>query len=155
MTQITFTREMFWGVEDRVVQLAEFNFKITLFGHFERVLDRFRSFGKACLHFLSRTQIELLLSVLHPLRVREQCLRADADQAIVSMRMLFLDVMYVVGRDQLQPKWLRQREAVGPFESSPGFRWPGSPKEQSGLPYAPQEFLYQCAACNSSPRDAR
>src|SRR3989442_5716876 len=55
MTQVTFSREMFRRMEDRVVQLAEFNFEISLFGHFKSVLDRFGSFGEAGLHLLSRT----------------------------------------------------------------------------------------------------
>ena len=39
-------------------------------------------------------------------------LRADADQAIVRVRMPLFDIMNVVGRDELQPKLLRPRNQM-------------------------------------------
>ena len=68
--------------------------------------------GKARLHLLRRAQIELLLGVPQPLGVGQLRLRADADQAVVRVRVALLDVMHVVRRDQLQAELLRPRNQV-------------------------------------------
>ena len=95
------------------MQFAELDFQIALLGDFQRVLHRFRRVGEARLHFLRRAQIKLLRLVAHPLGVGELRLRADANQAIVRVRMAFLDVMNVVRRDELQAEILR------PFDQMP------------------------------------
>ena len=112
MPQVAVAREVLGRMEDRVMQLLELDFQVALVSHLQRVLHRLGDFGKARLHLLRRTQIELLLGVLHPLRVRQLRLRADADEAVVRMRVGFLDVMHVVGRDELQPELLGPRDQV-------------------------------------------
>ena len=113
LAQITFAREMFRRRKDRVMQFAEFDFQVALFGHFQCVPDGLGRVGKPRLHFLRRAQVKLLRLVAHPLRVGELRLRADANQAVVRVRMAFLDVMDVVGCDQLQAEFL------GPLDQVP------------------------------------
>jgi hypothetical protein len=107
LAQITFAREMFRRMKNRIMQLAEFNLQIAFVGDFQRVLHRFRRFGEARAHFLRRPQVKLLRLIAHPLGVGEHRLRADANQAIVRVRIAFVDVVNVVRRDQLQAELLR------------------------------------------------
>ena len=112
MPQIAFAREVLRRMEHRVMQLAELDLQVALLGHLQRVLHRLRDLGKARLHLLRRTQIELLLGVPQPLGIGQLRLRADADQAVVRVRVALLDVMHVVRRDQLQAELLRPGNQV-------------------------------------------
>ena len=105
--QVAFAREVLGRMEHRVVQLVELDLQVAFLGHLQRVLHRLRHLGEARLHFLGRTQVELLVGVLQPFGVRQLRLRADADEAIVRVRVALLDVMDVVGRDELQAELLR------------------------------------------------
>ncbi len=86
------------GMEDRIVELAELDFEVALLGDFERVPDRFGCFGEEGLHFVGGAEKKLLRRVFHPLGIVERCLRADADQAIMGMRVTLLEVVDVVAR---------------------------------------------------------
>ena len=109
LAQITFAREMFRRRKNREMQFAEIDLQIALPGDFERVLHRLGRVGEARLHFLRRAQVKLLRLVAHPFRVGQLRLRADANQAIVRVRMAFLDVMNIVRRDELEAEFLRPR----------------------------------------------
>ena len=98
---------MFRRRKNREMQLAELDLQVALPGDFQRVLHRLGRVGEARLHFLRRAQIKLLRLVAHPFRVGQLRLRADANQAIVRVRMAFLDVMNVVRRDELEAEFLR------------------------------------------------
>ena len=105
--QITFAREMFRRRKNREMQFAKLNLQVALLGDFERVPDRLGRVGEARLHFLRRAQVKLLRLVAHPFRVGQLRLRADANQAIVRVRMAFLDVMNVIRRDEFEAEFLR------------------------------------------------
>ena len=107
--QVTLARKMLRWTEDRIMEFAELNLDIALLGHFQRIAHRLRDLVKAGLHLLSRAQIKLLGGVVHPLGVGKLCLRADANQAIVGVRVVFLDVMNVVGGDELDSEFLGKR----------------------------------------------
>ena len=94
------------------MELAELDLQVALLSHFQRVRHRLRDFGEARLHLFRRPQVELLLCVSHPLRVRKLRLRADADQAIVRVRVGLLHIMHVVGGDALQTELFRPRDEV-------------------------------------------
>jgi hypothetical protein len=104
VAQVTFAREMFRRIEHRVMQFIERDFHVAFFRHFQGVLDRVRRFGKQRRHLLGAAQIKLLRHIAraHALGVAQQILRADANQAVVRVRIAFVDVMHVVGRDELQ-----------------------------------------------------
>ena len=97
MTQVTFAGEMFGRREHGVMEFPELDLDVALFGHFERVSDRLGHLMEQRLHLLGRPEIELVLDIAHPLFVGQLALGTDADQAVVGMRMLPLDVMHVVG----------------------------------------------------------
>ena len=112
MPQIAFPGEVFGRVEDRVMQLAKLDFHVALFRHLEGVCHRLGCFGEPGLHFRSRAEIKLLVQVLHPLRICQQRLGADADQAIMRVRMRFLEVMNIVGGDKFHSKLTRKRNKL-------------------------------------------
>ena len=94
------------------MQLAELHFQIALLGDFQRVPYRLRHFTEQRLHLRGRAQIKLLRHIAHPLGIAEQALGADADERVMCMRVIFLEVMHVVGRDELQSEFLRPRNQV-------------------------------------------
>ena len=94
-------------MKHRIMQFTELDFQIAFLGDFQSVFHSFRRIGKARLHFLCRAQIKLLWLVFHPLGVGELRLCADANQAVVRVRMAFLDVMDVIRRNELQAEILR------------------------------------------------
>ena len=112
MAQVTFAGEMFGRVEDRVMQLAELDLEVAFLGDFQRVLHRVGRFVEQPLHFFGRAQVELLGHIAQAFRVAQQALCADADERVVGVRVTFLDVMNVVGSDQLQPEFLRQSKQM-------------------------------------------
>ena len=84
------------------MQLAELDLQVAFLGHLQRVAHRLGDFGEAGRHLLRGSQVELLFGIPHPLRVGELGLGADADQAIVGVRVFFINVMHVVRRDELE-----------------------------------------------------
>src|SRR5262245_60006593 len=86
--QVSLTREMLRWMENRIVQLAEFDFQIAFLGNLNRIQNRLGRLGEALVHFLSGTKIELLLNITgtHPLGIAQEGLRADAHQAIMRVR---------------------------------------------------------------------
>ena len=94
------------------MQRLEVERHVALLRDFECVLNRVGDFGEERLHLLRAAQIKLFLHVAHPLGVRELRLRAEADQAIVRVRMLLLDVMHVVRRDAFQTELLCPRDEM-------------------------------------------
>ena len=93
----------FRRVKHRVVQLAELDLDVAFCGDLHRVAHRVWHLGEQRRHLLRRAQIKLLLHIAHAVRVREQRLRADADQRVVRVRVAFLDVVDIVGRHQFEP----------------------------------------------------
>ena len=94
------------------MQRLEVELDVALLGHLQRVLHRVGHLGEERLHLLRAAQIELRLDILHPLRVAEQRLRAEADETIVRVRMALLDVVNVIRRDALQAELLRPRDEM-------------------------------------------
>ena len=109
LAQITLPRVVRRRIEHRVMQLAELDLEVAFLRHFQRVGHRFRRFAEARLHLFGGAEIKLLRLIVHPLRVRELSLGADANKTIVRVRMPFLHVMNIVRRNQLQPEFLRPR----------------------------------------------
>ncbi len=103
---------MFRRRKNREMQFAKINLQIALLGDGERVFDGLGRVGEARLHFLRRPQIKLLRLVAHPFRLGQLRLRADANQAVVRVRMAFLDVMNVIRRDELEAEFLRPQDQV-------------------------------------------
>ena len=114
MAQVTFASEMFRRVEYRIMQFAELDFQIAFFSDFYCILHCFRRLGEPLFHLFSRTKIKLLLGVAgaHPFRIAQHRLGANADQAIVCVRVAFLDVMHVICRHQFQPEFLCPRNQM-------------------------------------------
>ena len=104
LAQVSLTGPRLGRLEYRVMlrALAVADLQIAFLGHLDRVEDRFRHLGEEVLHFLSRPQEELLLLVAHPLGVAQLRLGADANQAVVRPRVVFLNIVNVVGRDALE-----------------------------------------------------
>ncbi len=90
------------------MQFAELNLQIAFLGDFECVFHRFGNFDEARFHFLRRTQKKLLRHVAraHALGIAQQILRADAHEAIVRVRIAFVDVMNVVVATSFKPNSL-------------------------------------------------
>ena len=107
MAQVTLAGEVFRRLEDRVMQLVELDFDVALLRDFERVPHGVGRFGEPGFHFLGRSQVELLFRIAHAPRVGEVRLGANANQAIMGMRVIPLDVMDVVCGHQFEAKFLR------------------------------------------------
>ena len=103
---------MFRRLEDRVMQRFEVELHVALLGHLARVQHGLWDFGEKRLHLLRRAQVELLLHVTHPLGVAQERLRAEADEAVVRVAVLAIDVVDVVRGDALQAEFLRPRDEV-------------------------------------------
>ena len=112
LAEVAFPGEMLGRIEHGVVQLAEFDLQITLVHDLEGVFDGIGDLGEARLHLVGAAQIKLFRHIAraHALRIAEHGLGADADQAIVGVRVAFLDVMNVVGRDAFQAEILGENE---------------------------------------------
>ena len=102
LPQIAFAGKVLRRMKGRIVQPAEFDFEVALFGDFERILHRFGHFREERFHFVGRAQIKLLRLIAQPLGVIERGLCANADQHVVRVRMALLEVMNVVGGNQFQ-----------------------------------------------------
>ena len=112
MPQVAFSSEVLRGMEDRVMEFPKLDLQVAFLGYLQCVLHSLRDLGKARLHLLRRTQIELLLRVSETLRVSQLRLRADANQAVMCMGVALLDVMHVIRRDQFQAELLRPGNQV-------------------------------------------
>ena len=86
--------------------LAELDVHVALLGDLDRVEHRFRHLGEARLHLLGRPQVKLL-RLVNRLRRVAHGLPPDAHEAVVGLPVAALDVMHVVGRDQLHAEFLR------------------------------------------------
>ncbi len=62
------------------------------------------SLKRAC-HLFSRTQKELLRLIGHALGVGELRLRADTDQTIMRVRIRFVHVVNIIGRNKFKPEF--------------------------------------------------
>ncbi len=89
------------------MKFSKLDFEIAFFSNFEGVLHRLGHFAEKRGHFARRAQIELLRDVAEAFSIGQIGLSADANEAIVGVRVIPLDVMHVVGRDQLQAELLR------------------------------------------------
>ena len=107
LSQVAFAGERFRRCEDRIMQATKLELQPALLGDFERVARGLGNLGEERFHLFLRAQVELLLLVTHPVRRLERGLRAQADQAIVRVRVLLLHVMHVVGADQLDAELAR------------------------------------------------
>src|SRR5436190_4828027 len=103
MPQVTFPGEMLGRMEHREVQFLELELQVAFVRYLDGVPHSFRHLAESGSHLLRGAQVQLLLGVTgaHPLRVAQQSLRADAHQAIVRVRMTFLDVVHVICRHQV------------------------------------------------------
>jgi hypothetical protein len=101
-------------IEHRVVQRLEIDSTL----HFSATSSVFGTASGTSVKraFISsaRAQVELLRHVAraHALGIAQHGLRADADEAIVGVRMFLLDVMHVVRRHAFQPELLRPLDEV-------------------------------------------
>ena len=69
-------------------------------GDLDRVGQRVRQVREAGLHLFVRLQVKLPLAVPHPVRVRKEFPRVDAQQDVVGPGVVGREVMHVVRRDQ-------------------------------------------------------
>ena len=106
LAQVSLTGPRLGRLEYRIMlrALAVADLQIAFLGHLDRVEDRFGHLGKEMLHLLGRPQEELFLLVAHPLGVAQLRLGADANQAVVRPRVVFLNIVDVVGGDALEPE---------------------------------------------------
>jgi len=98
--------------EHRVMHLPEIEFQVALFGHLERIPHGLRHLGKARGHLRRRAQVVLPVGVFQAPGIGQQRLRADANQAIMRMRVVPLEVMHVIGRDELQAELFGPRHQL-------------------------------------------
>ena len=114
LAQKSLTREMFGRMKNRVMQLAKLDVEVAFLGHLKRVFDRVWRFGKARLHLVGAAQIKLLRHITgaHALGVAQQILGADADQTVVRMRIALVDVVNVVGGDELEVEFLAELDQL-------------------------------------------
>ena len=118
MSQIAVAGEMFrrtkHRIKTRVARLRKGNLQIAFVRNFARVEHRLRHFGETRLHLLRAAQIKLLRHIAraHALGIAQQILRADAHQAVMRVRMAFLDIMHVIRRHAFQTKLLREDEQL-------------------------------------------
>ena len=94
------------------MQLPKIDFQITFFCDSQCVGNGrgylLEQFG----HFLGTAEVELFGHVRHAFGIVEVGLGADTDQRIVRMRVLFLDVMDIVGSHHLKIEFLGPLDQV-------------------------------------------
>ena len=76
--------------------------------HLQRVGDRLRVIPERLPHLVFRLEVELLRREAQPLLVRKPRPGLDAQEHVVSRRVLLAQIVNVVGRDQLQPHASRE-----------------------------------------------
>jgi hypothetical protein len=110
--QVTLAGESLRRTKNRVVQSSELDLQIALLGNAAVFRTASGSLGKESLHLLRRAQEKLLGLVPHPLGIVALALGTDADEQVVRLPVLTVDVVNIVGRHQVQPELLGPRDQV-------------------------------------------
>ena len=87
---------------------AELDLDVAPLGDLLRILQRLRHVRKQFAHLLFRFQVELTALVTHPVGVRDLLTGLDAEQDVVRLRIVRVNVMHVVRAHQVDPEFLMQ-----------------------------------------------
>ncbi len=112
---VGFARRAFGHGEVGEVVLAEFEFQVAALGNGDGVRDRLGHMGKGLLHLLRRLHVKRLRGELHPVRVLHGFAGLDAEEGIVGLVVLHVQIMAVVGGHHRDAGVIRQPDqfAVG------------------------------------------
>ena len=83
-------------------------FKVAHLGNPERVVQPFRLFAKIFPHLFGGAEIVFGRTVAEPIRVVHCLPRTDAQQAIVRLHIISIQVMRIVGNNRRNPRSFRQ-----------------------------------------------
>ena len=101
-------RVAFRHLADRDVVIAEFEVEITLIHDLLRDVAGFRDVREDLAHLLLGLQVKLVVGEAHAVRIRKAGLRADAQQHVVRLGILLIDIVGIVRRDEGDVQLFRQ-----------------------------------------------
>ena len=86
-----------------------------MLGHGHSIAHGLGNLGKERGHFISAAQVELFRRITHAVRIAEVGLGANTDQRVVRVGMFTLEIMHVVGGDEVEIKFLGPRYELGVY----------------------------------------
>ena len=111
--EVLVEREAGGHVEVREVVLLERQVDVAAFCDPDRPPDRIRVIRKHGQHLFRGLQIELIAVILQAVDVGDRLPGADAEQDVVRLEVRVLQVVNVVGDDELEPQVFRNRLQAG------------------------------------------
>ncbi len=94
--------------EDGEVVLAELQLEVTALGHFHRVAQGLRAPAELTGHHLQRLEVQLVSGKLKAARIADRLAGLDAEQHLVGVGFVLVEIVAVVGRHQLDAEIMAQ-----------------------------------------------
>ena len=97
-------------VRKRIADFLQTN--MTAFGDIQSAGEHIRRVLKNLIHLVMALDVELGALKLHPVRVLNALAGLDANHYVLGVRIVFAEIMTVVGRDQRKPEVFLQPEQI-------------------------------------------